>query len=214
MATTTTNFNLTKPADTDPVDIVTLEGDNMDKIDTALQDNKTPTFSDYNSSESGMPSESQALTNIKSKATLSTLFQNIKAYLKKACTVGQLVTNCTSSSNTLPLAASQGKVLQDQITTLNRKTNNVNFLTYRIDGNNQKEIDYKQFGSPAFLVLFISRGVVNTNEIIFVDAWGSNNIVAGSSSYVQILVDNNMITIKNDSDAGVNCIAMIGYNSI
>lgn len=95
-----------------------------------------------------------------------------------------------------------------------RKTNNVNFLTYRIDGNNQKEIDYKQFGSPAFLVLFISRGVVNTNEIIFVDAWGSNNIVAGSSSYVQILVDNNMITIKNDSDAGVNCIAMIGYNSI
>ena len=120
MATTTTNFNLTKPADTDPVDIVTLEGDNMDKIDTALQDNKTPTFSDYNSSESGMPSESQALTNIKSKATLSTLFQNIKAYLKKACTVGQLVTNCTSSSNTLPLAASQGKVLQDQITTLNR----------------------------------------------------------------------------------------------
>lgn len=122
MATTTTNFNLTKPADTDPVDIVTLEGDNMDKIDTALQDNKTPTFSDYNSSDSGMPSESQALTNIKSKATLSTLFQNIKAYLKKACTVGQLVTNCTSSSNTLPLAASQGKVLQDQITTLNRNS--------------------------------------------------------------------------------------------
>ena len=55
---------------------------------------------------------------------------------------------------------------------------------------------------------------MNTNEIIFVDAWGSNNIVAGSSSYVQILVDDNMVTIKNNSDAGVNCIALIGYSSI
>ena len=140
MATSTTNFNLTKPADTDPVDIVTLEGDNMDKIDAAMQDNKTPTFNDYNSSESGMPSESQALTNIKSKATLSILFQNIKAYLKKACTVGQLVTNCTSSSNTLPLAASQGKVLQDQITTLNRNTSNLESRLKIITSGSFKDI--------------------------------------------------------------------------
>lgn len=33
--------------------------------------------------------------------------------------VNSIVNNCTSTSTTLPLAAAQGKVLQDQITTLN-----------------------------------------------------------------------------------------------
>lgn len=35
------------------------------------------------------------------------------------------VTNCASTSNNLALAASQGKALQDQITTLNSKTTNL-----------------------------------------------------------------------------------------
>lgn len=198
MATSTTNFNLTKPADTDPVDIVILEGDNMDKIDAAMQDNKTPTFNDYNSSESGMPSESQALTNIKSKATLSTLFQNIKAYLKKACTVGQLVTNCTSSSNTLPLAASQGKVLQDQITTLNRNFT-FKFHSCQIGASSQYDFSYE-----GYMMCMLIAVRENEKVVFLFDTWGNASAVH-SSDKLSVACSEKNINLNNSWTAAFNC---------
>lgn len=46
------------------------------------------------------------------------LFANLKAGLKYVMHVGQLVNNCVTDNPELPLAASQGKVLQDQVTGL------------------------------------------------------------------------------------------------
>lgn len=50
---------------------------------------------------------------------LAVTLRNLKAGLKYVLHVGSLVNNCVSDNPNLPLAASQGKVLQDQINVLN-----------------------------------------------------------------------------------------------
>lgn len=108
-----TNYNMNKP---DPNDMFSLEhwNQNTDKIDETL----APTFEDY-TGETPVPTTDEALKNIKSKTKLSILMQNIKAFCKGCCTLGMLVDNCVTNNNNLPLAASQGKILMDQITSLN-----------------------------------------------------------------------------------------------
>ena len=108
-----TNYNMNKP---DPNDMFSLEhwNQNTDKIDETL----VPTFEDY-TGETPVPTTDEALKNIKSKTKLSILMQNIKAFCKGCCTLGMLVDNCVTNNNNLPLAASQGKILMDQITSLN-----------------------------------------------------------------------------------------------
>ncbi len=113
-----TNYNMNKP---DPNDMFSLEhwNQNTDKIDETL----VPTFEDY-TGETPVPTTDEALKNIKSKTKLSILMQNIKAFCKGCCTLGMLVDNCVTNNNNLPLAASQGKILMDQITSLNNNLGN------------------------------------------------------------------------------------------
>lgn len=113
-----TNYNMNKP---DPNDMFSLEhwNQNTDKIDETL----APTFEDY-TGETPVPTTDEALKNIKSKTKLSILMQNIKAFCKGCCTLGMLVDNCVTNNNNLPLAASQGKILMDQITSLNSDLGN------------------------------------------------------------------------------------------
>ncbi len=113
-----TNYNMNKP---DPNDMFSLEhwNQNTDKIDETL----VPTFEDY-TGETPVPTTDEALKNIKSKTKLSILMQNIKAFCKGCCTLGMLVDNCVTNNNNLPLAASQGKILMDQITSLNNNIGN------------------------------------------------------------------------------------------
>lgn len=113
-----TNYNMNKP---DPNDMFSLEhwNQNTDKIDETL----APTFEDY-TGETPVPTTDEALKNIKSKTKLSILMQNIKAFCKGCCTLGMLVDNCVTNNNNLPLAASQGKILMDQITSLNNNIGN------------------------------------------------------------------------------------------
>ena len=118
-----TNYNMNKP---DPNDMFSLEhwNQNTDKIDETL----VPTFEDY-TGETPVPTTDEALKNIKSKTKLSILMQNIKAFCKGCCTLGMLVDNCVTNNNNLPLAASQGKILMDQITSLN---NNMEIETHNL----------------------------------------------------------------------------------
>ena len=54
------------------------------------------------------------MANYNLREVLKQLGRNILSWVKSNC-----VNNCVSTTTTLPLAAAQGKVLQDQITTLN-----------------------------------------------------------------------------------------------
>ena len=65
------------------------------------------------------PDSTTALSGIKSKTKIADLFRNIKAFCKGCCTIGMLVNNCVTDNANLPLAASQGKYLMDQILSLN-----------------------------------------------------------------------------------------------
>lgn len=56
---------------------------------------------------------------------LTVTIRNLKAGLRYVLHVGSLVNNCVSSAADLPLAAAQGKVLQDQINVLNANTKSV-----------------------------------------------------------------------------------------
>lgn len=87
---------------------------NTDIIDSAL----APTFEDYESSAT-VPETTTALSAIRSKTKIADLFKNIKAFCKGCCTLGMLVNNCVTDNANLPLSAAQGKMLMDQINSLN-----------------------------------------------------------------------------------------------
>ena len=131
-----TNYNMNKP---DPNDMFSLEhwNQNTDKIDETL----APTFEDY-TGETPVPTTDEALKNIKSKTKLSILMQNIKAFCKGCCTLGMLVDNCVTNNNNLPLAASQGKILMDQITSLNNNFQLTDNAARFVAGSSEKSKAY------------------------------------------------------------------------
>ena len=83
-----------------------------------------PTFEDSGTA-SGISNFQSFLNSMKSKMNIFDFFRNLKAGLKYVLHVGSLVNNCVSDNPNLPLAASQGKVLQDQINVLNANTKSV-----------------------------------------------------------------------------------------
>ena len=117
MATNTTNYNFKKPDESDFYSVQD-QNNNWDKADAALKDLDTPTFEDYSGSAT-VPDAATAIGNIKSKGKLSTTFSNIKAALKGACLIGQIINNCVTDNAKLPLSAAQGKALMDLYTKLN-----------------------------------------------------------------------------------------------
>lgn len=70
------------------------------------------------------------MANYNLREVLKQLGRNILSWVKTNC-----VNNCVSTTTNLPLAAAQGKVLQDQITTLNSNIKTM-FIDYNtlIDG--------------------------------------------------------------------------------
>ena len=65
-----------------------------------------------------MPPAATALEALKSKIKLPVWMSNVVAFCKGCCTLAMIVNNCVSSDADKPLAAAQGKVLQDQVTKL------------------------------------------------------------------------------------------------
>ena len=157
-----TNYNMNKP---DPNDMFSLEhwNQNTDKIDETL----APTFEDY-TGETPVPTTDEALKNIKSKTKLSILMQNIKAFCKGCCTLGMLVDNCVTNNNNLPLAASQGKILMDQITSLNSD------LGYYI--TSEDDFSHTLIGGAAQNITLNSKITLEQyTRILFLNYPGSND---------------------------------------
>ena len=77
----------------------------------------------FNDAPSTVLSFTDFLSKLTGNMKVFQFLRDFKAGMKYVLDQGKLVNNCVSTSTTLPLAASQGKVLQDQITTLNSKLN-------------------------------------------------------------------------------------------
>lgn len=116
MATNTKNFNFKKPDESDFYSIQDQNG-NWDLADEELQKLNEPAFEDYTTGTS-VPSAATALEALKSKIKLPIWMSNVVAFCKGCCTLAMIVNNCVSSDADKPLAAAQGKVLQDQLTKL------------------------------------------------------------------------------------------------
>lgn len=116
MATNTKNFNFKKPDESDFYSIQDQNG-NWDLADEELQKLNEPAFEDYTTGTS-VPPAATALEALKSKIKLPVWMSNVVAFCKGCCTLAMIVNNCVSSDADKPLAAAQGKALQDQVTKL------------------------------------------------------------------------------------------------
>ena len=116
MATNTKNFNFKKPDESDFYSIQDQNG-NWDLADEELQKLNEPAFEDYTTGTS-VPPAATALEALKSKIKLPVWMSNVVAFCKGCCTLAMIVNNCVSSDADKPLAAAQGKALQDQLTKL------------------------------------------------------------------------------------------------
>lgn len=123
MATNTKNFNFKKPDESDFYSIQDQNG-NWDLADEELQKLNEPAFEDYTTGTS-VPPATTALEALKSKIKLPVWMSNVVAFCKGCCTLAMIVNNCVSSDADKPLAAAQGKVLQDQLTKLYSDLRNV-----------------------------------------------------------------------------------------
>ena len=83
------------------------------------------TFEDYTTT-TPIPSAEAALSEISSGKKHNSLWSNIKAFCNGVITVGKLANNLITTNEGLALDARQGKVLGDQVDTLNKNIDNSN----------------------------------------------------------------------------------------
>lgn len=130
MIRNTKNFNLKKPEQGDFYNVDDFN-DNSDIIDAELENRKkaqeddeknikgltNPEYDD-SGTVSGIDSFPAFLNKTKSKMNIFQWYRDFKAGMQFVLHAGQIVNNCVSSDADKPLAAAQGKVLQDQVTKL------------------------------------------------------------------------------------------------
>ena len=112
MATKTDIYELRKKEENDFYTIDDFN-ENMDTVETALT-----TFDDTGNAE-GITSFTDMLTKMVTGNKLAITLRNLKAGLQYVLHTGSIVNNCVTDNANLPLAAAQGKALQDQVTKLN-----------------------------------------------------------------------------------------------
>ena len=129
----TPNYKLKKPEGADPVDILDLN-DNADIIDAEFK--KRPVASGGDISEMTVKTLETITTEFpvpvagestkKFLGKVKKFFEDTKNWMTGVCLIGQIVNNCVTNNDKLPLSAAQGKVLMDLYTVLN--TNLVSYL--------------------------------------------------------------------------------------
>lgn len=135
----TPNYNLKKPEETDPIDILDLN-DNADIIDAEFK--KRPVASGGDVSEMTVKTLETTTTEfpvpVAGESTKTFLgkvkkfFEDTKNWMTGVCLIGQIVNNCVTNNAKLPLSAAQGKVLMDLYTVLNTKITDI----YRTQASN------------------------------------------------------------------------------
>ena len=120
------------------------------------------------------------MANYNLREVLKQLGRNILSWVKSNC-----VNNCVSTTTNLPLAAAQGKVLQDQITALN--SNIASKADMQKQGYDKTSIIYLQKNRSA-LVIF-GKQTYSQTSLLFYDT---------QTKTVQALVNPSADTFKVD----------------
>mgnify|MGYP001270108877 CR=1 FL=1 len=130
----TPNYNLKKPEETDPIDILDFN-DNADLIDAALKKKAESSGGDISgmtvktlddiTTEFPVPEAGESTKTFLGK--VKKFFSDTKNWMTGVCLIGQIVNNCVTNNAKLPLSAAQGKGLMDLYTVLNTEYSN-NFV--------------------------------------------------------------------------------------
>ena len=114
---------------------------------------ENPVFDDSGEVE-GVASFPDFLSSVVSKMNLFQFFRNFKAGMQFVLHAGQIVNNCTSDADNLPLSAAQGKVLMDLYTKLNSdlSDNATRYLNLQTQYVVPASI-YKKVGNAFFLLI-------------------------------------------------------------
>lgn len=151
MATKTDIYELRKKEENDFYTIDDFN-DNMDTVETALT-----TFDDTGTVE-GITSFTDMLTKMVTGNKLAITLRNLKAGLQYVLHTGSIVNNCVTDNANLPLAAAQGKALQDQLTKLNSES--IRFInTSRVIVNEIRNIGNNLYTATedCFIVCILSN---------------------------------------------------------
>lgn len=131
----TPNYNLKKPKETDPIDILDLN-DNADIIDAEFKKRPVASGGDVSgmtvktlediTTEFLVPEAGESTKTFLGK--VKKFFEDTKNWMTGVCLIGQIVNNCVTDNAKLPLSAAQGKALMDLYTVLNTNLKNVSYI--------------------------------------------------------------------------------------
>lgn len=123
----TPNYNLKKPEGTDPVDIQDFN-DNADILDAELNKKADSTGGDISNmtikaleepAGTQFPVPEAGETSKSFLGKIRKFMNDFKSWNTGVCMIGQIVNNCVTNNDKLPLSAAQGKVLMDLYSVLN-----------------------------------------------------------------------------------------------
>ena len=125
----TPNYNLKKPEGTDPVDIQDFN-DNADILDAELNKKADSAGGDISNmtikaleepAGTQFPVPEAGETSKSFLGKIRKFMNDFKSWNTGVCMIGQIVNNCVTNNDKLPLSAAQGKVLMDLYSVLNTK---------------------------------------------------------------------------------------------
>ena len=123
----TPNYNLKKPEGTDPVDIQDFN-DNADILDAELNKKADSAGGDISNmtikaleepAGTQFPVPEAGETSKSFLGKIRKFMNDFKSWNTGVCMIGQIVNNCVTNNDKLPLSAAQGKVLMDLYSVLN-----------------------------------------------------------------------------------------------
>lgn len=197
----TPNYNLKKPEGIDPVDIQDFN-DNADILDAELNKKADSSGGDISNmtikaldepAGTQFPVPEAGETSKTFLGKIRKFMNDFKSWNTGVCMIGQIVNNCVTNNDKLPLSAAQGKVLMDLYSVLNtnftRLENDLeaqlvkgSLLTYALnleagfkniqvgDGTTDKPINYaggyiikRKIYQPTIVLYDLSTGTTYSN---------------------------------------------------
>ncbi len=196
----TEHYNLHKPDQDDFYDVDVLN-ENMDKIDTALQETQTAVSNPAGQAPVFTPAETRS--GLVSGEKLGTLMGKIAKWLTdlKDGAFSTVANNCTTTEEGSVLDARQGKVLQGEVDEIN---SNINALKKSVAD-----------GKSAIASAITSKGVSTAADAAFsVMANNIRNIVTRPSG---VVVNKYVTSVRFQSwsvtGGGMNCAVTLYYNN-
>lgn len=160
----TPNYNLKKPEGTDPVDIQDFN-DNADILDAELNKKADSTGGDISNmtikaleepAGTQFPVPEAGETSKSFLGKIRKFMNDFKSWNTGVCMIGQIVNNCVTNNDKLPLSAAQGKVLMDLYSVLNT---NFDIKRYALS----EGVTAYKYGKVIYISIFENFVTANTD---------------------------------------------------